>query len=127
MSHATVYLHVATKAELRGLVVGRWVGTTMPALRAIAARPGPAPQRLRRLFDALKVFAAYRTLALMPSPSSPPTSRLDLQEVKDSRTRSRSWVGKFRREFSRSPVTSVNQVTRILSAIEQGDERSRSV
>jgi AcrR family transcriptional regulator len=76
VSHAAVYRHVATKAELRDLVVGRWVETTMPALRAIAERPGPAPQRLRRLFDTLiavkrrraaddpELFAAYRTLAL---------------------------------------------------------------
>jgi hypothetical protein len=47
----------------------------MPPLRAIAAKPGPAPQRLRQLFDALiavkrqraaedpELFAAYRTLA----------------------------------------------------------------
>jgi len=75
VSHAAVYRHVATKAELRDLVVGRWAETTMPALRAIAARPGPAPVRLRQLFDALievkrrraaedpELFAAYRTLA----------------------------------------------------------------
>ena len=75
VSHAAVYRHVATKAELRDLVVGRWVEATMPPLRAIAARPGPAPQRLRQLFDALiavkrrraaedpELFAAYRTLA----------------------------------------------------------------
>src|SRR5271155_2713574 len=75
VSHAAVYRHVATKAELRDLVVGRWVETTMPPLRAIAARPGLAPQRLRRLLDALiaskrrraaedpELFAAYRTLA----------------------------------------------------------------
>jgi hypothetical protein len=66
---------VATKAELRDLVVGRWAETTMPPLRAIAAQPGPASQRLRQLFDALiavkrrraaedpELFAAYRTLA----------------------------------------------------------------
>src|ERR1700739_2951480 len=53
VSHAAVYRHVATKAELRDLVVGRWVEATMPPLRAIAALPGPAPQRLRRLFDTL--------------------------------------------------------------------------
>src|SRR5271170_1039338 len=53
VSHAAVYRHVADKAELRDLVVGRWVETTMPPLRAIAARPGPAPRRLRRLFDTL--------------------------------------------------------------------------
>lgn len=75
VSHASVYRHVATKAELRDLVVGRWAETTMPPLRAIAAMPGPAPQRLRQLFDALiavkrrraaddpELFAAYRTLA----------------------------------------------------------------
>jgi AcrR family transcriptional regulator len=76
VSHAAVYRHVATKAELRDLVVGRWVEATMPPLRVIAARPGPAPQRLRRLVDALiavkrrrasddpELFAAYRTLAV---------------------------------------------------------------
>jgi AcrR family transcriptional regulator len=75
VSHAAVYRHVATKAELRDLVVGRWVEATMPPLRTIAALPGQAPERLRRLFDALiavkrhraaddpELFATYRTLA----------------------------------------------------------------
>jgi AcrR family transcriptional regulator len=75
VSHAAVYRHVANKAELRDLVVGRWVEATMTPLRAIAAKPGPAPQRLRRLLDTLisikrrraaddpALFAAYRTLA----------------------------------------------------------------
>jgi hypothetical protein len=66
---------VATKAELRDLVVGRWAESTMPPLRAIAAMSGPAPERLRRLFDSLiavkrrraaddpELFAAYRILA----------------------------------------------------------------
>src|SRR5215468_6273845 len=75
VSHAAVYRHVATKAELRDLVVGRWAETTMPPLRAIAAKLGPAPERLRQLFDALiavkrrraaedpELFAAYRTVA----------------------------------------------------------------
>ena len=75
VSHAAVYRHVATKAELRDLVVGRWVETTMPPLRAIADLPGSAPQRLRQLVDTLiaikrrraaddpELFAAYRTLA----------------------------------------------------------------
>src|SRR5258708_29472566 len=75
VSHAAVYRHVATKAELRDLVVGRWVEATMPSLRAIASRSGPAPRRLRRLIDALVVvkrrraaddpelFAAYRTMS----------------------------------------------------------------
>jgi AcrR family transcriptional regulator len=75
VSHAAVYRHVATKAELRDLVVSRWAEATMPSLRAIASGPGPAPQRLRRLIDTLigvkrrraaddpELFAAYRTLS----------------------------------------------------------------
>jgi AcrR family transcriptional regulator len=75
VSHAAVYRHVATKAELRDLVVGRCAEATMPALRAIAVRPGPAPERLRGFVDALiagkrrwaaadpELFGAYRTLA----------------------------------------------------------------
>src|SRR6201984_3774704 len=49
VSHAAVYRHVATQAELRALVVGRWAETTMPPLRAIAAKDGPAPERLRQV------------------------------------------------------------------------------
>jgi AcrR family transcriptional regulator len=75
VSHAAVYRHVKTKAELRGLVVCRWLDVTMPPLRKIATQPGPAPERLRRFFDALisvkrrraaqdpELFAAYRTMA----------------------------------------------------------------
>ena len=75
VSHAAVYRHVATKAELRDLVVGRWVETTMAPLRAIAIQGDSAPQRLRQLIDTLiaikrrraaddpELFAAYRTLA----------------------------------------------------------------
>lgn len=76
VSHAAVYRHVANKAELRDLVVGRCAETMMPPLRAIAAETGTAPQRLRRLVDALiagkrrwaaddpELFLAYRTLAV---------------------------------------------------------------
>lgn len=76
VSHAAVYKHVATKAELRDLVVAQWAEATMPSLRAIAAKPGPAPKRLRRLVDALiavkrrkaaddpELFSAYRMLAV---------------------------------------------------------------
>jgi AcrR family transcriptional regulator len=76
VSHAAVYKHVATKAELRDLVVERWMETMMTPLRAIVVRPGPAPKRLRQLFDALiavkrrraaedpELFAAYRILAV---------------------------------------------------------------
>jgi hypothetical protein len=53
---------------------------SMPPLRAVAAGPAPAPQRLRGFFDALiaakrrratgdpEVFAAYRTLAADAQP-----------------------------------------------------------
>ncbi len=66
---------MATKAELRDLVVCRWVEETMAPLRIIVAKPGPAPKRLRKFFDALiavkrrraaddpELFAAYRVLA----------------------------------------------------------------
>src|SRR5271170_4590098 len=75
VSHAAVYRHVATKAELRDLVVGQWMETTMTPLRDIVTLPDPAPQRLRRLVETLiaikrsraaddpELFAAYRTLA----------------------------------------------------------------
>jgi AcrR family transcriptional regulator len=75
VSHAAVYKHVATKAELRDLVVARWADATMPPLRAIVKSSGPAPRRLRKLLDALiavkrrraaddpELFTAYRTLA----------------------------------------------------------------
>jgi AcrR family transcriptional regulator len=75
VSHAALYRHVANKAELRDLVVGGWVETVMPPLRGIADRSGPAPKRLRRLFDTLiaikrrkaiddaELFATYRALA----------------------------------------------------------------
>ncbi len=75
VSHAAVYRHIATKAELRDLVVARWVKATMPPLRAIAEETGPAAARLRKYFDTLiatkrqrasndpEVFAAYGTLA----------------------------------------------------------------
>jgi AcrR family transcriptional regulator len=75
VSHTAVYRHAATKAELRDMVVGRWLEATMPPLRAVVAESGPAPVRLRKLIDALiavkrrraandpELFAAYMTLA----------------------------------------------------------------
>jgi AcrR family transcriptional regulator len=75
VSHAAVYRHVATKAELRDLVVERFARRTLAPLEAIAAETGPAPDRLRRVFETLiavkrgwvrddpELFAAYRTLA----------------------------------------------------------------
>ena len=75
VSHTAVHKHVGSKAELRDMVLGRWLESTMPPLRAIAAERGPAPKRLRKLIDALvavkrrrsaddpELFTAYRTLA----------------------------------------------------------------
>jgi AcrR family transcriptional regulator len=75
VSHAAVYRHVKTKAELRELVVRCWVDEMMPPLRALVARKGPAPKRLRQLFDTLisikrrraaadpELFTAYRSLS----------------------------------------------------------------
>jgi AcrR family transcriptional regulator len=75
VSHAAVYRHVATKAELRDLVVKRWIDTIMPPLRTIVTDSGPAAQRLRNFIDTLvatkrrraiedpELFTAYRTLA----------------------------------------------------------------
>ena len=75
VSHTAVHKHVGSKAELRDMVLGRWLESTMPPLRAIVAERGPAPKRLRKLIDALiavkrrrsaddpELFTAYRTLA----------------------------------------------------------------
>ena len=75
VSHTAVHKHVGSKAELRDMVLGRWLESSMPPLRAIVAERGPAPKRLRKLIDALiavkrrrsaddpELFTAYRTLA----------------------------------------------------------------
>jgi AcrR family transcriptional regulator len=75
VSHTAVHKHVGSKAELRDMVLGRWLESTMSPLRAIVAERGPAPRRLRKLIDALiavkrrraaddpELFTAYRTLA----------------------------------------------------------------
>jgi AcrR family transcriptional regulator len=89
VSHAAVYQHVATKAELRALVVQRWVDATMTPLRAIVAKPGPAPKRIREFYDALiamkrrraskdpELFTAYRTLAA----DSPSVTKVHVDEL----------------------------------------------
>jgi AcrR family transcriptional regulator len=81
VSHAAVYQHVASKAELRQLVVARWVEQTMPPLRALATHSAPAPQRLRRLIDTMiatkrrratedpQLFQAYGILAADAQPA----------------------------------------------------------
>lgn len=123
VSHAAVYRHVATKAALRDLVVGRWVEATMPALRAIVAKPGPAPQRLRRLVDTLiavkrrradddpELFAAYRTLA--QGAQSVVTAHVDeLVSLAATVIRSGAAEGTFR---SVDPVAAARAVLRATS------------
>ena len=81
VSHAAVYRHFGSKAELRQAVVGRWIEAVMPPLRAVAAdRAIPAVLRLRAFVEALaavkrqraaadpELFAAYRTLAADAGP-----------------------------------------------------------
>ena len=80
VTHAAVYRHVASKAELRERVVERWIEQTMPPLRKVAESSGPAPKRLRRFLETLmaskrakvaaepELFAAYRTLAADAQP-----------------------------------------------------------
>jgi AcrR family transcriptional regulator len=75
VSHAAVYRHVATKAELRDLVVARWLEATMAPLHEIAQRSGAPSRRLRAFIETLsqtkrrraaddpELFHAYRALA----------------------------------------------------------------
>jgi AcrR family transcriptional regulator len=76
VSHAAVYRHFSSKAELREAVVGQWIDRIMPPLRAVARDGRRSPERrLRRFFDDLvaakrrratddpELFAAFRTLA----------------------------------------------------------------
>jgi AcrR family transcriptional regulator len=89
VSHAAVYRHVATKAELRDLVVSRCAEALMPPLRGIATMHGSAALRLRQLFDTLiavkrrwanedpELFTAYRALA----PDSKSAAAVHIEEV----------------------------------------------
>ncbi|MGP3947548.1 TetR family transcriptional regulator [Streptomyces sp. 7N604] len=74
VSHGSVYRHFPSKAALREAVTERWLSRTSEALAAIAAGPGPAPERLERwlseLFEAKRhkagddpeLFATYMAL-----------------------------------------------------------------
>jgi AcrR family transcriptional regulator len=75
VSHGSVYRHFASKAALRDAVTERWLARVSAPLGEIATADGPAPERLRRWFDALivlkrgkvrddpELFATYRELA----------------------------------------------------------------
>src|SRR4051794_3224003 len=75
VSHGSVYRHFASKAALRDAVAERWLTRVSAPLGEIADAAGPAPDRLRRWFDALialkrgkvrddpELFATYRELA----------------------------------------------------------------
>jgi len=74
VSHGSVYRHFPSKAALRDAVVERWLHAVSAPLEQYAAADGPAPQRMRLWFDALRlakrrkvlddpeVFAAYSEL-----------------------------------------------------------------
>ena len=53
VSHGSVYRHFASKAALRDAVTERWLARVSAPLAEIAAADSPAPDRLRRWFDAL--------------------------------------------------------------------------
>src|SRR5690349_5966612 len=53
VSHGSVYRHFPSKAALRDAVTERWLHRVSEPLAEIAARKGPAPERLRQWFDAL--------------------------------------------------------------------------
>jgi AcrR family transcriptional regulator len=75
MSHANVYRHFASKAALRESVAERWLRGISAPLEAVAARPGPAAERLvewvlalaaakrRKVRDDPEIFSAYHALA----------------------------------------------------------------
>ena len=63
VSHTAVHKHVGSKAGLRDMVVGRWIEATMPPLRAIVAKRGPAHRRLRKLIDTLIAVKRRRAAA----------------------------------------------------------------
>ena len=71
MSHANVYRHFASKAELHDALIERWLRQLSTALTEIAERPGPAAERLqdwvmtfvvatrRKVLRDPELFAAY--------------------------------------------------------------------
>ena len=75
VSHAAVYRHFASKAELRDAVLARWLERMHPPLAQITQREGPAGERLREWVVALSglkraraqddpdLFAAYALLS----------------------------------------------------------------
>ena len=75
MSHANVYRHFASKAELQDALIERWLRALSDSLARTARRPGPAAKRLedwvlalvaatrRTALDDPELFAAYRAAA----------------------------------------------------------------
>jgi AcrR family transcriptional regulator len=53
VSHGSIYRHFPSKAALRDAVAARWLHRVSEPLRAIVEESGPAPDRLRRWFEAL--------------------------------------------------------------------------
>lgn len=53
VSHGSIYRHFPSKAALRDAVAARWLHRVSKPLRAIVDEEVPAPQKLRKWFDAL--------------------------------------------------------------------------
>jgi len=62
VSHGSIYRHFPSKAALRDAVAARWLHRVSKPLRAIVEEDGPAPERLRRWFDALLAIKRARIL-----------------------------------------------------------------
>lgn len=62
VSHGSVYRHFPSKATLRDAVAERWLARISDPLREIAARDGPAPERLRRWLELLITSKRRRAL-----------------------------------------------------------------
>jgi AcrR family transcriptional regulator len=63
VSHASVYRHFPSKADLRDAVTERWLAEVASPLAAVANEDGPAPERLLRWLDLLVSCKRARAVA----------------------------------------------------------------
>jgi AcrR family transcriptional regulator len=63
VSHASVYRHFPSKADLRDAVTERWLAEVSAPLAAVANEDGPAPERLLRWLDLLVSCKRARAVA----------------------------------------------------------------
>lgn len=84
VSHGSVYRHFPSKAALRDAVTERWLKRASGPLEAIVAEDRPAPERLRRWFDAL---LAIKRAKVRAEPEMFATYEALVEEFRDSVTR----------------------------------------